>query len=237
MWCWGWLKVRMLKWESWELRFHTGNTKHSHVFLLWCWGWWKWGYWSGKVEGSGFTQETLNTRMWLTPEYAERKNMQENGNQNNQHMKNRSCQERYDIKSQTHFHCVQEQKVFMKYLLLASNSFTCLVCESTMVALFAQLEEQTNKQKCILPQNKFKKSCNSFFHFLVVVPLIARNPNCFSVLAVAVPGTFCRNWNLWLAEPNLGKLRLSVSSTELSRDGKTRSRKYLNYFSNRLYRN
>ena len=42
---------------------------------------------------------------------------------------------------------------------------------------------------------------------------------------------------LLLAEANLGKLRLSVSSTELSRDGKTRSRKYLNYFANRLYRN
>ena len=38
--------------------------------------------------------------------------------------------------------------------------------------------------------------------------------------------------SLLLPEANLGKLRLSVSSTKLSRDGKTRTRKYLNYFAN-----
>ena len=43
--------------------------------------------------------------------------------------------------------------------------------------------------------------------------------------------------SLLLPEANLGKLRLSVSSRELSRDGETRTRKYLNYFANRLYRN
>ena len=138
-------------------------------------------------------------------------------------------------------------KVTQKYQVLIKNPHlplfpNCLIalylsCGSQQCngCTFAVARTNTRAALCSkisfnLDEEKLPKIC-----LLCSNTINIREFKLLSTLAVAVPGTFCRNWNLCLAEANLGKLRLSVSSTELSRDGKTRTRKYLNYFGNWLH--
>ena len=113
-------------------------------------------------------------------------------------------------------------KIHIKYLRLTCFPFTLPVLYGV------------NNGSTFPHQQHFETTQVSALYF--VVGINSEESKLLSAPAVAVPGTFSRNWNLGLAEANLGKLRLSVSSRELSRDGKTRTGKYLNYFTNWLCR-